>query len=480
LVTVASTPSSSYKRSQLSVDIDDPQRDGGGGDLPPTPSNFSIYPSLRGRLYRENNMIKCVGEWAMTDSAHGLAGQTSEFEFKLATSASASASLFPVSGKYVGWFHLKQPMKPPLKIEDKELNIVFTKSVEDERNHDVTGTGINKFGKFSLYGTFEISTGKLQMYRVYLPKPLKPATAHTPKAVKPPKTPTSTPRPGRPSSHGASAGAGGTAHVAPSPREVGQRVRKPSAVLTGTFETPVSTPTPTSGHKRQLIEHYDTSPPVSSVTQITSSGRVHRAPPFNAKCKEILKELSKHPLSVYFNDPVDPVKLNIPDYFTIVKEPMDFTSIKNNFEEHVYTSHEQYAEHMRLVFRNAIAYNVRRDNPVHIAARELSDQFEERYRVMVSQLANSVISYDEPILPPPKKSVGRARGSKGGRGGNGPREFALDGSAQAMRMMQQKMLEMEAEINSLRTAVRQSDIRATLGHQMSVSLLFLLFSQPFF
>merc|ERR1712000_506537 len=35
-----------------------------------------------------------------------------------------------------------------------------------------------------------------------------------------------------------------------------------------------------------------------------------------------------------------------------------------------------------------------------------------------------------------------------------------------MKMMQQKMLEMEEEINNLRTAVRQSDIRATLGQQM--------------
>jgi len=164
------------------------------------------------------------------------------------------------------------------------------------------------------------------------------------------------------------------------------------------------------------------------------------------------------------------VKLNIPDYVIIIKEPMDFGTIRKNLETHIYASHEHFAEHMRLVFRNAIAYNVRRDNPVHIAARELSDMFEERYRVMVSQLAAFAVTYDEPILPPPKKIAGKARGSKGFGGRvSGPRDsglVALDSSAQAMRMMQQKMLEMEAEINSLRTAVRQSDIRATIGHQM--------------
>lgn len=409
-----------------------------------TPTNFSIYPSLRGRLFRENNTVKCVGEWAMTDSAHGIAGQTSDFEFKLTTQSSNSE--FPISGKYAGWFHLKQPMKAPLKVEDKELNIVFKRS-NDGENYDITGSGQNKFGKFSLFGTFEPS-GKLQMYRVYHPK----KTGQTPKSTKGPKTPNFTsPRSGRTPSG---------SQVAVSPREIGQRIRKPSAVLSGSFEIPVTTPS--SASKRPVVEVIEPTPaPV-----VSSSGRMHRAPPFLAKCRDILKELSKQPLSIYFNDPVDPVKLNIPDYFTIIKEPMDFSTIRKNLENNSYATHEQYAEHMRLVFRNAIAYNVRRDNPVHIAARELSDMFEERYRVMVSQLAAYTVSYEEPILPPSKKSAGRIRTSKSLGRPSGPREFALDGSAQAMRMMQQKMLEMEAEINSLRTAVRQSDIRATLGHQM--------------
>jgi hypothetical protein len=424
-------------------------------ELPQQPPDLSIFPSLRGRLFRENNLVRCVGEWAMTDSAHGIPGQTSDFEFKLNTQPAVTSSEFPISGRYSGWFHLKQALKPPLKVEDKELNIVFKKS-EDEENYLISGGGMNKFGKFSLYGTFE-SSGKLQMYRVYLPKK---AAAPTPKST--PKSTKATKSPGFASPRAGRTPAAAAAPVTPSPREIGQRVRKPSAVLTGTFETPVTTPT--ASNKRQLVEF---SEPVVA-PQPSSSGRLPRAPPSLSKCKDILKELSKHPLSIYFNDPVDPVKLNIPDYFTIVKEPMDFSSIRKNLDDHLYAGHEQYAEHMRLVFRNAIAYNVRRDNPVHIAARELSDMFEERYRVMVSQLAAYTVSYDEPILPPPKKSAGRGRGSRGygGRGNSGPRDFALDGSAQAMRMMQQKMLEMEAEINSLRTAVRQSDIRATLGHQM--------------
>lgn len=451
----------------------------------------------------------------MTDSAHGIPGQTSDFEFQLSNPSSSSSDLtqFPISGKYTGWFHLKQPMKAPLKIEDKDLNIDFQKSFQSDDAYDVTGSGQNKFGKFSLYGTFEPSSGKLQMYRVYIPK----KTAPTPKSTKG-STKSSTNASATTSSSSTpnsfaspratkSSATTPTSAVTPSPREtLGQRVRKPSAVLSGSFETSISTPTSNvstsgSGNNKRLHSEIEVLTPSAatiasfssvitsnnnannntnnsihngsngnnvSTTTTSSSGRTHRAPPFLAKCREILKELGKQAQSIYFNEPVDPIKLNIPDYLTIIKEPMDFSSIRKHLDNHFYTTHEQYAEHMRLVFRNAIAYNVRRDNPVHIAARELSDMFEERYRVMVSQLSAYTVNFEEPVLPPPKKSTGKSRGSKslGARPIPGPRDFTLDSGAQTMRMMQQKILEMEAEINSLRTAVRQSDIRATLGHQM--------------
>jgi hypothetical protein len=177
---------------------------------------------------------------------------------------------------------------------------------------------------------------------------------------------------------------------------------------------------------------------------------------------------------------VDHVKFGIPDYPTIIKEPMDFGTVKANLDKQVYKSHEMFSEHMRLVFRNAITYNVRRDNPVHIAARELSDMFEERYRVMVTQLG----AFDEapPVVSRQTSSSGGRKSGGGGRGrgrsstggggvGPGPRPMeitappALDGSMQQMMLMHQKMLDMEQELNSLRQAVRQSEIRTSLDQQ---------------
>ena len=48
------------------------------------------------------------------------------------------------------------------------------------------------------------------------------------------------------------------------------------------------------------------------------------------KCLKIL-EILKKSLNVWpFLQPVDPIKLKIPDYFDIVKEPMDISTVEFN------------------------------------------------------------------------------------------------------------------------------------------------------
>jgi hypothetical protein len=34
-----------------------------------------------------------------------------------------------------------------------------------------------------------------------------------------------------------------------------------------------------------------------------------------------------------FHRPVDPIELNIPDYFTIIKNPMDFSQLRRSYME---------------------------------------------------------------------------------------------------------------------------------------------------
>ena len=55
--------------------------------------------------------------------------------------------------------------------------------------------------------------------------------------------------------------------------------------------------------------------------------------------------------------PVDPVELNIPDYFDIIKHPMDFGTISQKLKAGEIHSKEEFVELVRLVFDNAILYN---------------------------------------------------------------------------------------------------------------------------
>lgn len=58
---------------------------------------------------------------------------------------------------------------------------------------------------------------------------------------------------------------------------------------------------------------------------------IENAPTFsaedNAYCKKTLRNLMKHEYGWSFDLPVDPVALEIPDYFDVIKRPMDFSTI---------------------------------------------------------------------------------------------------------------------------------------------------------
>lgn len=436
-------------------------------------------PSLRGRMFVEGNMHKCQGVWAMNDNSHSLSGQTSDFELRLVFPGPAPSEV-PVDGRYTGWFIIKHPQKnTTTKIEDRDLDMKFTKK-ENCSDYDVSGAGVNKFGKFLLQGTLK-SNNMIQLYKIYQPKRL----GATPRG-----SVGGSPRPRGTAAALARQSSAGSSSIS-SPRESSGRVRRPSLALSESLApaekagaSSIVNKPPAAQRSSSKQTHKSAS--VSASPSTASSSRASRPPPFINKCKEVLKDISKQVSAIYFADAVDYVKFGIPDYPTIIKEPMDFGTIRLNLDKQVYKTHEMFSDHMRLVFKNAITYNVRRDNPVHIAARELSDLFEERYRLMVSQLGVNAYTteVDAPVAlsrQPSGTGSRKSSGGKGGRGrgslsgsqggGAGPRPMevppppALDGSMQQMMLMHQKMLDMEQELNSLRTAVRQTEIRTSLDQQ---------------
>ena len=71
----------------------------------------------------------------------------------------------------------------------------------------------------------------------------------------------------------------------------------------------------------------------------------------------LLKMYNCEPEAIPFRVPVDPKQLNIPDYFEIIKKPMDMSAIKNKLETGGYTDPWDFVDDVWLMFENAWIYN---------------------------------------------------------------------------------------------------------------------------
>lgn len=69
------------------------------------------------------------------------------------------------------------------------------------------------------------------------------------------------------------------------------------------------------------------------------------------------KLIKLDPESMPFRTPVDPNALGIPDYFDIVKKPMDLATVKNNLINGKYIDPWEYVDDVWLMFDNAWLYN---------------------------------------------------------------------------------------------------------------------------
>jgi len=65
----------------------------------------------------------------------------------------------------------------------------------------------------------------------------------------------------------------------------------------------------------------------------------------------------EEPESLPFHYPVDPDQLGLPDYFNVVKKPMDLSTIKKRLDDGHYVNPQEFTDDMWLMFNNAWLYN---------------------------------------------------------------------------------------------------------------------------
>jgi len=96
------------------------------------------------------------------------------------------------------------------------------------------------------------------------------------------------------------------------------------------------------------------------------------------KCQVLTKKMQKHKYGIPFLEPVDPVALNIPTYFTIIKHPMDLSTIDTKLSKKKYTSLLDYYKDVDLMFRNCFKFNLPNDY-VYQAGKSLQAFFEKEW-----------------------------------------------------------------------------------------------------
>ncbi|KAL8839790.1 MAG: hypothetical protein Q9170_001601 [Blastenia crenularia] len=112
-------------------------------------------------------------------------------------------------------------------------------------------------------------------------------------------------------------------------------------------------------------------------------------------CVHVLNELAKPRYSVLiapFAYPVDPVALNIPDYHSVIKKPMDLHTVREKLENGQYENAKEFESDVRLVFANCHKYNGP-EHPIRAQAKQLEGIFDQeiaRKRTWIE--ANSPVS----------------------------------------------------------------------------------------
>ncbi|KAF5102710.1 hypothetical protein D0Z00_000202 [Geotrichum galactomycetum] len=169
-------------------------------------------------------------------------------------------------------------------------------------------------------------------------------------------------------------------------------------------------------------------------------------------CGSVLKELmsKRHEtFSFPFLEPVDPVALNCPDYFKIIKEPMDLSTISTKYNTNHYENAHEFEADVRLMLRNCYKFNPE-GSPVNLMGHRLEALFDKKWA-------------DKPVTPatPPPQSVPSGLISSASAGFSDSDYDSEDQQAIAanttIKFLEEQLLRMQQELDKMkRETVRES------------------------
>ncbi|CAN0087360.1 unnamed protein product, partial [Hapterophycus canaliculatus] len=305
---------------------------GGSGPLPPPlPLPTSPMPCMVGhfKVDEATGVHRCAGTWAMSKAdilaAAKFEARASPFEFKMVEKGGGGGGQpvrFPHTGNYQGHFLVRQPPKPVTKVEEKDLHIAFVRNSAGGWN--VEGRGRNVYGTFTITGRLGPDR-QLEVYRAYQ-KVAKPAKSHVRRASGAGAAATPGRRPAGPPVAAQAPGPSRGKHPHHAPPAPLANGGKSAAAAAAALADSASLDTPAPPSRRVSRT------PSKLINDIGNDTTTH-LPHGLRKCVTLLNALrSVRGKSEWFNDPVDYVGLNLPEYTKIIKRPMDLGTVKTKLE----------------------------------------------------------------------------------------------------------------------------------------------------
>jgi hypothetical protein len=331
----------------------------------PLPAHGTYSAISRGvmRLDKDGAVV-CSGKWAMTRE-HYNNGQISAFSFRLEPHLAAEAAAamekkekddgdedtksFPIdSAMYKGSFQMKKGPSKTTKVIDQQIALKFRKN--SSGSYNVYGKGTNNIGEFDLKGTLILSgnsSGHVELYRVYPPPPPPPPPQD---GVAAPPAKVASKAPKLPTKENAASKESSAATSIPKPRPGLQR-RESSRLV-------------------KLPSRLEDDDPQAQLARIMR------------ECSQVLQFMHEKDIAhgAFFREPVDPMALGIPTYHQVIKQPMDLGTIQRKMDKGEIKTPEEFGRLVRLVFENAMTFNVDPGHAVHQAGRNLLILFNQKFR----------------------------------------------------------------------------------------------------
>lgn len=120
--------------------------------------------------------------------------------------------------------------------------------------------------------------------------------------------------------------------------------------------------------------------------------------------KTVMKAVWKHQFSWPFQQPVDAIKLNLPDYHKIIHKPMDLGTVKKRLENNFYWKAQEAIDDFQVMFDNCYTYNKPGEDVV-VMAQALEKMFKSKLTQMPKEEVVIETSTGKSVKKKPRTSL---------------------------------------------------------------------------